>query len=338
MRRLILLFAAILMTFPNLLKAADDIAFYGPCWADASGNDGKGGVSLVTVGKDHKFVMRPDVCKEKTDSQAQMAFDSDDNKGNCLSFEFTWKTTAADKFYGKMWAGSGLAFNNSWGSIDISQAKYLVFFAKTNAPGADFNVALTGAKDGDQTGNVKLSDFAEGHKLGETWTRVVIPFASFPDLAKFNLTQVKTIRFDLAGSYPENKPNYIRLDKIYFTAAKLVTPVENLGWLRVPGGVMVMWDKSNDDGIERYKVTVDGKTAGQIEGATKRRVKLPASALPGTTAHVVGVAAANAKLTSSYQSVTVTAPPSSGCRFRIPFGPTGPRDLTRSIWFQLRGT
>ena len=74
---------------------------------------------------------------------------------------------------------------------------------------------------------------------------------------------------------------------------------------------MVMWDKANDDGIELYKVTVDGKMVGQIAGAAKRRVKLPLSALPGTGPHVVGVAAADAKQMSAFQSVTVTAPPAA---------------------------
>ena len=312
MRRIPLLLAAILMTLPFRVWAAapaDDVAFYGPCWADASGSNGKGGVSIVTVGKDHKFVLRQDASKGKTGTEAQIVFDSDNNNGNCLSFEFTWVTTAADKFWGNKWAGSGLAFNNSWGSLDLSQDKYLVFYAKTNAPGADFNVALTGEKDGVQTGNVKLSDFAEGHKIGENWTQVVIPFASLPDSAKMTFNQVKTIRFDLIGDYPENKLTYIRLDKVYFTAAKLVTPVENLGWLRVPGAVMVMWDKSNDDGIGLYKVTVDGKLVGEIVGAGKRRVRIPAATFPGPGPHVVGVAAANAKQMSSFQSVTVTAPP-----------------------------
>ena len=53
MRRIpLLLLAAILMTIPSLARAAEDVSFYGPCWADASGGNGKGGVSIVTVGKD----------------------------------------------------------------------------------------------------------------------------------------------------------------------------------------------------------------------------------------------------------------------------------------------
>ncbi len=295
-------------------RADDEIQFYGPCWMDASGKDGKGGVSIVCVGDKHQFVLRDDVCKEKIDSKTLgdhsnwVVYDGEDT-GKCLAYEFTWVTKPNDKFWGQMWSGGGLAFNNSWSSLDFSQAKYLVFYAKTNAPGVDFNLALTGTSDSAQTGNVKVSDFAEGHQIGADWTQVVIPIAALPSLSKLDMTQVKTIRFDLAGSYPENKLVYVDIDKIYFTDTQLVTPVENLGWVKVPGGVEVVWDKADDSGITRYLVEVDGKVVGRVDGGEKRRVKLPPSALPGNGSHVVSVASANDKQTSSYQSVTVLLNP-----------------------------
>ena len=100
MRRLSYLLLAVIVISDTLpfrvwAAAAEDIAFYKPCWCDASGNNGKGGVSLVTAGKDHKLVLGQDTCKEKTGSEAQVVFDSDNNNGNCLSFEFTWVTTPA---------------------------------------------------------------------------------------------------------------------------------------------------------------------------------------------------------------------------------------------------
>ncbi len=321
MRRILFLVAVCLTSGlvlePTLVRADDQVEFYGPSWVDSSGKDGKGGVSIVCTADKRQFLLRPDPSKEKIDAKTYgvhpnwVLFDSDSNNDKCLSYEFTWVTTPSNKFWGQMWSGGGLAFNGSWNTQDFSQARYLVLYAKTNAPGVDFNLALTGTTDGVQTGNVKLSDFAEGKKIGENWTRVVIPFAAFPSLSKVDLTQVKTLRFDLAGSYPENTPVYVHFDKVFVTDTALVTPVENLGWLRVPGGVMVMWDKSDDTGIGSYLVSVDGKVAGRVTGAGKRRVELQNAVLPGAGPHVVGVAADNGKQVSSYEAVTVTTAPTS---------------------------
>ncbi len=292
----------------------EDITFYGPCWADSSGKDGKGGVSIVCLGDQHKFLLRPDPCKEKMESKIQsgysnwVIFDSEANNDNCLSFEFTWVTDGDNKHWDKKWAGGGVAFNNSWSNQDFSQAKNLVLYAKTNFPGADFEAALTGDVD---SGSVKLSNYADGKKIGETWTRVVIPFASFPNYSKMTKDKMKTLNLNLSGDYPENKPVYMHFDKIYVTDTALVTPVENLGWYRAPGGVMLMWDKASDEGIQRYLVTIDGKATGQVKGADKRQVKLESALLPGAGPHVVGVAAQNEKQTSSYESVTVTVAPVS---------------------------
>ena len=168
----------------------------------------------------------------------------------------------------------------------------------------DFNLALSGATDGVQTGNVKMSDFAEGKKIGDTWTKIVIPLAAFPSLDKVDLTKVKTLRFDLAGEYPENTPVHVYFDKMYFTDSAMVTPVENIGWLKVPGGVQVIWDKANDDGILRYDIQVDGKVVGSVTGPQKRQVKLLNGVFKDTGAHEVGVAADNGSKTSAYEAVT----------------------------------
>lgn len=93
------------MLAANLLPAVsarteEDLQFYGPCWADSSGRDGKGGVSIVTSGNDHKFLLRDGACKEKIDSKTLgdhpdwVAYDGEDS-GKCLSYEFTWMTKAS---------------------------------------------------------------------------------------------------------------------------------------------------------------------------------------------------------------------------------------------------
>ena len=281
MRRILMMFAASLLLIPALAFAADDeIHFFGPGWADASGKDGKGGVSITCVGDKHNFVLRKDPCKEQVEARVAadhadwVVYDSDEDDDS-LSYEFTWVTKPSDKFWAKLWAGGGLAFNKSWNAINITGAKYLVFYAKTNQPGTvDFNLALTGNSDSEQTGGVMLNDYAEGKKIGSDWTRVAIPIAALPDLAKINQAAVKTIRFDLKlNGCPENTPVYMHFTRMYFTDSNLVTPVENLGWLKVPDGVQVIWDKTNDEGVVKYLVTVDGKSAGRVEGASKRRVK-----------------------------------------------------------------
>ena len=199
--------------------ASDALQFYGPCWADSSGKDGKGGVSIVCSGDKHLFLQRNDPCNQKIDAATLsdhpnwIVYNSDTSSGACLSFEFTWITTLNDKFWGKKWAGGGLAFDGSWSTHDFSGAKYIVLYAKTNVPGVDFNLSLSGSKDSSYTGTVKISDFATGHKIGTDWTQVIIPISSLPGLSKMDMTQAKIMRFDLAGDYPDNKPVYIRLDK-----------------------------------------------------------------------------------------------------------------------------
>src|SRR5581483_10032759 len=160
MRRILFLAVVLLLQVPQALRA-DDIRFFSHAWADSSGKDGKGGVSVVCDGDKHTFLLETDASKDKIDPKTAadhpdwVVLDSDMNNGDCISFEFTYVTTPADKFYGRKWAGGGVAFDNSWNTHDFSTAKFLVMSVKTNAPGVDFNIALTGATDGVQTGNVK---------------------------------------------------------------------------------------------------------------------------------------------------------------------------------------
>ncbi len=308
MRKLFLIVSFVLIS--AIAWSDEDVTFYGPCWADSSGKDGKGGVSIVSMGDQHKFILRSDPCNQKIESRitnnnaSWVIFDSDNNDGNCLSFEFTWVTQGDNKHWDKKWAGGGVAFNGSWSGQDFSKAKNLVMYVRTNSPGVDFEAALSGDVD---SGSVKLSNYAEGKKIGETWTRVVIPFASFPNFSKMSSTNMKTLNINLTGDFPENKPVYVHFDKIYVTDTALVTPVENLGWYRVPGGVMLIWDKASDEGIQQYIVTIDGKDTAQVKGADKRQVKIESGLLSAGSPHLVAVAAQNEKETSSYETVTVTA-------------------------------
>ncbi len=293
---------------------ADAIQFYGPSWDDASGKDGKGGVSIVCLGDTHNFLLRPDPSKKKIDAQTLsehpdwVLFDSEANADDCLSYEFTWVTSPTDKFWGKKWAGGGVAFNKNWSAVDLTGAKYLSFYAKTNNPGVDFNLGLTGTTDSATTGNVKLSDFATGHKLGTDWTQVIIPLSSIPSLSKLDITQCKIVRFDLAGDYPENTPVYIHLDKLYFTDAKMVTPVSNLGWQSVPGGVYVVWDKSAEEEVTGFQLTVDGQNAGEVDGK-QRSAKLPLSFFKAAGTHLVGVSAMDGTQSSAVQTASVDLTP-----------------------------
>jgi hypothetical protein len=310
MRRYLTL-AALLFILPAFAGAQDDdVRFYGPSWADSSGRDGKGGVSITSVGDKHNIVLRKDPCKVKIDSDTnvnhpQWIIFQDNGDGDALSFEYTWITTPTDKFWGKLWAGGGIAFNQSWNAINISEAKYLVMSVKNSHPDhpVDLNLALIGTGDS-STGEVKATEYAVGRKLGRDWTKVMIPLAAIPNISRFNLAATQQIRIGLSGTYPENTKGFIHISNIYFSAANLVTPVDNLGWTEVPGGAMVVWDKDPAETLTGFKVTVDGKEVG-AQRPDMRRVKIPAKLLPGKS-HVIGVASVREKQVSDFQSVTIT--------------------------------
>jgi len=307
MRKILLFLSAILLTgtFPAL---AEEIHFHTHSWADSSGRDGKGGVSIVTVGDAHTFTMRKDPCKEKIDSKArgdhpEWVIFEDMGDGDAISFDYTWITTATDKFWGRMWAGGGIAFNRSWGALNLTEAKFLVMSVKTSHLDTDMTLALIGDNDA-ATGEVKASEYALGRRIGKDWTKVMVPMTAFPKIGSFPLSATKQIRIGLTGTLPENQPAYIRMSNIYFSAAEMLTPVENLGFLESKDGVLVVWDKSGD-APEGFKVRLNGKDLGVVT-YPKRRVKLPIAKFTGAGPHVVGVAAYKGKDVSDYQAVTLT--------------------------------
>jgi len=293
-------------------------AFYTPTWIDSSGKDGKGGTKITTNDGEKRTVpLREDGVppKVKGDQSTKkhpswQLFHSALNSGKSLAFEFKWVTTKEDKFYGNMWGGFGVAFDPSWSDTDISAAKYLVMYVKASREdldNAEFTVKIaskTAAKGQEQTVRVPLRTYAEGKKLGTDWTKVVIPMKAFTDLDRVDITKTHTINFDIAGKWPENELVWYRIDNVYFSDAELLTPVENVGYAVAKDGVDILWDKSAGEKFEKFIVSVDGKEVATVD-ARKRSAKLPLATFPAKTERKVTVVAANAKETSSPQTVKV---------------------------------
>jgi hypothetical protein len=293
-------------------------AFYPPTWADSSGKDGKGGTKLVTSeGEKRTMPLREDAVpgKLRGDASTQkhgnwLVYHSAQNSGKSLAFEFKWVTTKDDKFYGNMWAGSGVAFDRSWTDTDVSRAKYLVMYVKASRDDldqAEFTVKLaakTAAKGQEQTVRVPLKAYAEGKRIGTEWTRVVIPMNAFTDRDRVDITKAHSVNFDLAGKWPENELVWFRIDDMYFSDAELLTPVDNVGFAVVDDGIDILWDKPRGERFDKFVVAIDGKSTVTVD-AEKRSAKLPLSALTLETEHKVTVVAANPKETSTPQAVTV---------------------------------
>jgi hypothetical protein len=294
-------------------------SFYEPTWADCSGKDGKGGTKITTSSNKNILPTREDGVGKKLKGDASMKahpdwflFHSLNASGKSLAFEWKWTTTKDDKFWGNMWAGAGLAFNQSWGLVDISKAKYLVMYAKANRDDLndlEFTVKLhDGAGDkGNTSGKVNLKTYSEGKKFNTDWTRIVIPMKAFSEGDKIDLSKVKTIDFDFAGKYPENEQLWIRVDNVYFSDADMLTPVENVGYAIAKDGVRILWDKSPGEKIEKFVIAVDGKEATSVDSA-KHEAKLPLASFPPKSEHRVTVVAAGGKESSSPQGVKVVVP------------------------------
>ncbi len=251
--------------------------YYEASWADCSGVDGQGGVKLELGPK--RIAQREEAFPPELAGDASTARHPEwliyrSSNGHALSLEWTWVTTEQDKFWGKMWAGSGLAMNKSWTAIDASSAKYLVFYARASEPsdGGDLSIKLTvasGSKGKKETGAVLLSHFAEGKRLRTEWTRVIIPLASFPELDQVDLKTLTNIGLDIAGKYPENKPVFIRVENVYLSDVDMVTQVDRLGWLAQGNQVTLIWDKQAGEKISAFSVLVDGKEVRRVPPAVR---------------------------------------------------------------------
>src|SRR5258706_9263558 len=101
------------------VPSSDPTDFYDASWFDSSGKDGKGGVRMIGKGDMRRLPLRPsdfDHSKLGDEASAKHAgWQLFAGKGSSsLSLEWEWVTKGDDKFWGLRWAGSGVAFNQSW--------------------------------------------------------------------------------------------------------------------------------------------------------------------------------------------------------------------------------
>jgi hypothetical protein len=285
--------------------------YYDPTWGDSSGKDGKGGVKLSTSSEKRLPLVATDFDKKKSGDEVTrnnrdwLLFHGPSNLS--IAFDFVWVTTPEDKFYGNAWAGAGLAFNDSWGTIDATGARYLVLWAKTNTPGVKLTVSLHSASKSsgkEDTRPLVLSDFAPGQELDATWRRVVVPLSAFPDVAQVDLKALHQVMFNLNGGYPENKPVTIYVDDVYLTNLEMVTPVSNLGYLVQNDGVRLEWDKDPTERVQQFAISVHGKPLLKVDGKA-RSALLPLSALGSSDTEDIGVASVGPSESSDEQRVKV---------------------------------
>ncbi len=295
MKRLIWIavFMALCGSSQSLAGPADE--FCRETWVDASGMDGKGGVqaSIDPSGK-RVLPLRPGSCPIQIDDPTLNENPSwlvyrGSPKDRCLSYEFTWVTQGSEKFWGKMWSGGGIAFNSSWAPVDVSKARYLILYAKTDSPDTDLDLQIglsSTNKSLSESGKISMKQNTDNKRIGADWTRVVIPLSLIPNLSGCDLTQVNTVVFGLTGNtYPENKPLFVRFDNIYFSAADRITPVEKLGYLKEPTRILVAWDKTTREALDHFVVRVDGKiqaTTGPEERQVALSPTLFAKGVPAT--------------------------------------------------------
>jgi hypothetical protein len=239
-----------------------------------------------------------------------------------LAFEFIWVTKPDDKFYAKVWAGGGIAFNSSWAAVDGTGARYLVFWAKTTSPGVEFAVNFQGvlkSKGKDATGQVDVTEFVPGGRLDETWRRIVIPLSEFPEIDQLDLKGLQQVILNLKGGYPENQKVTIFIDNLYLTNIDMVTPVSNLGYLVRSDGVLLRWDKDPTEKVEEFAISVNRKPVLKAQ-AKARSALVPRSALQGSTKAVIGIATVGASETSEEQQLELNPKPATALRATVKLG------------------
>jgi hypothetical protein len=270
------------------LAAAEGGLFTPNSWADSSGADGNGGVKLLTGlnAQGNKILpLSLDDCGLSIDDPAVVkrpdwvAF-GDQQGRTSLAFEWVWVTQGDKKFWDKTWAGAGLAFNASWAPLDATGARFLVAMVKASHPDPSWELRLSlnskvGGKDVN-SGGLSIRDFADGRKLGPTWTRVVIPLEAFPNAAALDLAKLGTLGIDLGGTLLENETSWVRLDNVHFTDTQLLTAPSRLGWLQRAQGVLVDWDLPGSAPVDAFVLSVDGKEAMTLKG-DRRQALLPAA-------------------------------------------------------------
>ncbi len=298
---------------------SDPTDYYDPTWSDASGNEGKGGVRLISKPGRKSLPLREadfDRTRRGDDSlkkhESWMLFYGKEKQS--LSLEWEWVTKSEDKYWGLKWAGAGVAFNQSWAAIDATDARYLVVWTRCSHPDAavDLKVGLhstSKVKGAEDTGFVSLRQFSEGKKLRGQWTRAVIPLSAFPGLEKVDLKTLQTVRFDVDGEYPENQRVSVLIDNVHLSDLDMVTPVENLGYVIANGELVLLWDKRPGEKILKFAV-LDGDKEVATVPADKREARLPLASVKSASVSVLAVGATER---SSKETVNVT-------RFAIPDG------------------
>ncbi len=261
------------------------VGYFEPSWGDSSGADGKGGVRLLVNGDKRlplveSSVDMPAPGDEPTTQRPDwLLFDGPD--GQSVALDFEWVTTPADKFYGKAWAGGGLAFNPSWEAIDATGARALVLWAKSSTEGIELSIGLhsaSKAKGKEATGQVQLSSHGTEGPLGTTWRRFVIPLTAFPEIEQVDLSGLQQVMFNLTGGYPENERVQVSIDNVYLTSSELVSAVSKLGYLVVRDGVLLAWDSSASS-VRQYRIVVNGAPVLSVP-AKARSAFLPNDSVP----------------------------------------------------------
>jgi hypothetical protein len=273
---------------PLSSEATDAAGVLAESWVDASGMDGKGGVMLYVTGDKKLPRVKSDYDKKKrgdvsvTANPAWQLFFGE--KDTSAALQFIWVTHGSDKHYEKTWGGCGIAFNPSWSPVDGTGAKYLVMWVKSSHPkvllSAKFHFAGK-PKDHDMSGEVMLAPFAPSGNFGEgEWQRLLVPLSEFSGLEPDGLKSIDWISLNLRDNPPEeNKKFELLIDNVYLSAADMVTPVSNPGYLVRSDGVLLLWDKETGrENIAAFSISADGKPIAEAP-ASARSVFIPRAKL-----------------------------------------------------------
>lgn len=259
---------------------------FQPSWSDASGMDGKGGFSLFSS-TDRRLLMR-DVGFSASEGEKSLLATRPDwtlfhgAAGKSIALEWIWVTEGEKKYWDRMWAGAGLAFNSAWSTVDARSAKALVFWARANETVGtpDLKVALhssSGAKGAENTGTVSLLDYIDGGRLDTRFRRVTIPISAFPNVAQVDLSVLQTINFDVAGSFPENQRTGVYLDGFQLTEDAVAVPIDGLGYLVDGDELVLLWNPRSEFAAQGLVVNYRQKPLTRVK-STDKSVRIKTSA------------------------------------------------------------
>jgi hypothetical protein len=274
--------------------AAGPTHYHQPTWGDSSGKDGKGGTQLTVSGQGKLPLFAAGFDRAKRGDAVTAARPEwqlfHGSGGESLGFEWTWVTRGDEKYFGQLWGGGGVAFNDSWMGVDGTGAEYLVLWVKASRATANLTVRLHSAlkaKGKEDTGDVSLEGFVPGGRIDEAWRRAVIPLSAFPDIASVELKGLQQVAFTVKPPPVENQKVTVFVDDVFLTNAEMVTPVTNLGYLVTAQGLKLEWDKAAGEKIEHFSIALNDRELG-LAPPTARSYLIPREAL-GTSKAVVKV-------------------------------------------------